>query len=130
VVSGGADAVIFHLALADEWQDVVSSGRPYGRSTIDQTLEEVGFVHCARAEQVKGVVERYYAGRTGVVVLTVDPARLESELRMENASGGTEFFPHVYGPLTPAAVVAVTPLGEFLVATTGAGPGGAAEPLP
>lgn len=128
-MSGGADAVVFHLAVAEEWQDVVSSGRPYERSTIDQTLDEVGFVHCALAEQVPGVVERYYAGRTDVVVLTVDPARLESELRMENTSGGTELFPHVYGPLTPAAVVAVTPLGEFLTAV-GTRPGGAAGTRP
>lgn len=112
-VSGGP---IFHLAVAEEWADLVASGGSYDRSTIDQSLADVGYVHCAFAEQVPGVVERYYAGRTDVVVLTVDPSRLESELRLENTSGGTELFPHIYGPLAVGAVIAVTPLAEFLAA--------------
>ena len=93
---------------------MVASGRLYERSTIDQALDEVGFVHCAFTHQVEGVVTRYYADRTDVVVLTIDASRLRSELRIENTSGGTELFPHVYGPLDPDAVVAVTPLAEFL----------------
>jgi uncharacterized protein (DUF952 family) len=121
--------MIHHLAVAGEWAEVVASGHPYDRSTIGASLTEVGFVHCALRSQVAGVVDRYYAGRDDIVVLTVDPDRLESELRMENTSGGTELFPHVYGPLTLAAVVAVTPLAEFL-ATTDAGPGAAVEPVP
>ena len=47
-------------------------------------------------------------------MLTIDPTRLEVEVRIENTSGGREVFPHLYGPLDPAAVVAVTPLQEFL----------------
>lgn len=110
-VPGGA---VFHLAVAEEWAGVAGSGRSYDRSTIDQSLEQVGFVHCALMGQVAGVVERYYVGRTDIVVLTIDPSRLESELRLENTGGGTELFPHIYGPLTAESVVAVTPLGEFL----------------
>jgi len=105
---------IHHLAIDGEWAHVVAAGRPYDRSTIDQTLAEVGFVHCAFAHQVEGVVARYYADRSDVVVLTIDPALLHPELRVENTSGGTELFPHLYGPLDPDAVVAVTSLREFL----------------
>jgi uncharacterized protein (DUF952 family) len=47
-------------------------------------------------------------------VLTIDPAAAGVELRVENTRGGTEGFPHLYGPLDPRAVVAVTPLAEFL----------------
>lgn len=112
----GEPRSIFHLALADEWSRVVESGRSYEQSTIDRSLAEVGYVHCAFAEQVAGVVERYYVGRTDVVVLTIAPSRLGSELRVENTSGGNELFPHVYGPLDQDAVVAVTPLAGFLEA--------------
>ena len=105
---------IHHLAIDAEWAEVAASGQPYERSTIDSTLDEVGYVHCAFAHQVAGVVARYYADRADVVVLTIDPDRLDAELRIENTSGGTELFPHLYGPLDPAAVVTATPLQEFL----------------
>ncbi len=112
----GSVAPVFHLALAAEWADVVASGRSYERSTIDQSLAEVGFVHLAFGPQVAAVVQRYYAGRTDVVVLAIDPSRLDAELRVENTSGGTELFPHLYGSLPASAVVGVTPLAEFPLA--------------
>ncbi len=110
---GTIDEPIYHLTLADEWADVVASGHRYDRSTIDQTLDEVGFVHCALAHQVGGVVERYYADRDDIVVLTVDPGRLGTEVRFENTTGGTELFPHLYGAIELEAVLAVTPIAEF-----------------
>ncbi len=106
--------MIHHLAIGEEWADVAASGRWYERSTIDSSLDEVGYIHCAFAHQVEGVVARYYPDRADVVVLTIDPSGLEAEVRIENTSGGSEVFPHLYGPLDPAAVVAVTPLQEFL----------------
>ncbi len=110
--------LVYHLADAGEWEAVVASGEPWRRSTIDQTLDEVGFVHCALAHQVAGVVERYHPARAGVVVVTIETARLGAPLVLENTSGGTELFPHLYGPLDPDAVVAVTPLATFLRART------------
>jgi uncharacterized protein (DUF952 family) len=114
---GGAAPVhlVHHVALADEWDRVVAGEIPYRWSTIEAPLDDVGFVHCAFAHQVAGVIERYYEGRVDeIVVLTVDPARSTSELRVENTSGGTELFPHLYGPITPEVVVAVEPLARFL----------------
>lgn len=106
---------VHHLALADEWAQAASGEAPYRWSTIESTLGEVGFVHCALVHQVVGVVDRYYRGREDdVVVLTVDPSRSTSPLVMENTSGGTELFPHLYGPIEPAAVVDVVPLRTFL----------------
>jgi len=113
---GGSPASrVHHVALVAEWDRVVAGEIPYTWSTIDAPLDDVGFVHCAFAHQVRGVVERYYEGRVDeIVVLTLDPARSASELRLENTSGGTELFPHLYGPITPDAVVAVEPLSRFL----------------
>jgi glutathione S-transferase len=106
---------VHHLALSDEWARVVAAREPYPWSTIEQRLDEVGYVHCALPHQVAGVVDRYYAGRVDdVVVLTVDPTRSEAPLVMENTSGGRELFPHLYGPITVDAVVAVEPLRTFL----------------
>jgi uncharacterized protein (DUF952 family) len=113
--------LVHHVALSAEWERVVAGQAPYTWSTIDASLDDVGFVHCALAHQVRGVVERYYQGRVDeMVVLTLDPALSPSELRLENTSGGTELFPHLYGPITPDAVVAVEPLAGFLARDPGA----------
>ena len=45
-----------------------------------------------------------------MLLLTIDPARLEPEVRVEAATAAREWFPHVYGPLNLDAVVAVRPL--------------------
>ena len=113
--ASGAGVLVHHVALADEWARVATGEIDYRWSTIEAPLVEVGFVHLAFAGQVAGVVERYYRDRIDeIVVLVIDPDRSPSELRLENTSGGTELFPHLYGPITPAAVVAVEPLAAFL----------------
>ncbi len=93
----------FHLALRGEWDEAVARGGPYTRSSLGRSLEEEGFIHLSLAEQVDGTFERFYAGRTDVVRLGIDPARLVPEVKVE---GG---FPHLYGPLDLAAVVEARP---------------------
>jgi uncharacterized protein (DUF952 family) len=98
------DARLFHLALANEWQAVVTSGADYERSTIDTSLEEEGFIHSSFADQVQGTADRYYRDRSDVVLLQIDRAALPMEVRVENG------FPHLYGPLPVAAVVRADPV--------------------
>ena len=69
-----------------------------------------GFIHCAHGHQVIGVLGRYFRGRTGLVMLTIDPSRLPFAVVEENLAGGSELFPHLYGRLPMSAVVAITPL--------------------
>jgi glutathione S-transferase len=101
---------IHHLALADEWAAALSAGDPYRRSTIGRSLDDEGFIHCSFAHQVAATAERYYAGRSDVVVLEIDIGRVERILRVEDLAGTGEAFPHLYGPLPLEAVVAVTEL--------------------
>lgn len=92
---------LYHLAVAGDWD----RARPeYRGSTLGRTLEEEGFVHCSTAGQVQDTADRFYRGRSDVVLLTIDPARVDADIRVE---GG---FPHVYGPLPTAAVVAAAPV--------------------
>ena len=105
---------IYHLALASEWEAARAAGEPYRRSTIGRSLDDEGFVHCSFREQLAATAERFYAGRDDVVVLVLDTDRLTSPLVVEppvgaDADPGAEEFPHVYGPLDLAAVVAVLP---------------------
>ena len=68
-----------------------------------------GFVHCSEPDQVVRVANARFVGRTDLVLLWISVARLTAPVRYENLEGGTELFPHVYGPINLDAVVAVTP---------------------
>ena len=98
--------MIFHIALAADWEAAQPSGE-YRMSTPGRRLDEVGFIHCAGPGQVAGVAERWFGGATGLVLLTVDPALVPAEIRYEAPNGAAEAFPHVYGPLPVAAVTRV-----------------------
>lgn len=89
-------AKLYHLALAGEWDPAAAE---YRGSTIGRTLDEEGFVHCSTAAQLRDTADRFYAGRSDVVLLTIDPALVGAEIRVE---GG---FPHIYGPVPTAAVL-------------------------
>ena len=94
---------IFHIATHEDWSRALRTGR-YTTSTLGRTLGDEGFIHASRADQVAAVFDRWYRDvREPLVLLTVDPARLDAEVRHERV--GDEVYPHVYGPLTPAAVV-------------------------
>ena len=99
---------IFHIATAADWRRTLDSGS-YTTSTVGRSLEEEGFIHASRRDQVQGVFDRYYRGAgEHLVLLTVDPARLGAEVRVEPV--GDDSYPHVYGPINRDAVVEVTPL--------------------
>ena len=107
---GPSTGHIHHLALSPEWHAALSGDRLYRRSSIDRTLEQEGFVHCSFPDQVQRTADKYYRDRADVVLLTIEPALIDAEIRHENTSGGTELFPHVYGPIPVDAVVAARPV--------------------
>ena len=51
-----------------------------------------------------------FVGRTDLVLLHIDPTKLDADVVYENLEGGTRQFPHVYGPIPVAAVILVSPL--------------------
>ena len=101
------DKPIHHLAEVDAWAEALRTGE-YRWSTLGTTLEQQGFVHCAAAEQVAGVLQRHYAEvDRDLVLLTIEPDRLTAPLVWEAGDPATgEEFPHLYGPLPTGAVVA------------------------
>lgn len=99
---------LLHLALPDDWTAARETGE-YRMSTRGRTLEQVGFIHCSRPDQLEGVANRFYADLGEVVILQIDPELLDAEVRLEPpADGIDELFPHVYGPIPTSAVVATT----------------------
>jgi uncharacterized protein (DUF952 family) len=99
---------LLHIAERHHWESARDSGVSYTMSTLGRTLDEEGFIHCSKdLDQVHGVLSRFYGDvdRTTLVLLVVDPAKLDAPVRYEPA--GDEVFPHVYGPIPQAAVIDV-----------------------
>ena len=96
---------LLHICTLEEWLQTrrVGEHRP-------QSLETEGFVHLSAPEQVHLPANRIFAGRTDLVLLRLDPARLGSPVRWEPGvptDPESMLFPHLYGPLPAAAVTAV-----------------------
>ncbi|MBB3040718.1 DUF952 domain-containing protein [Nocardioides soli] len=99
---------IFHIATLADWEAAQESGA-YRTSTRGVTLDEEGYLHASRADQWERVRAAYYADVTEpLVLLEIDTELLDAPVVEEApAPGVDETFPHVYGELAPAAVVAV-----------------------
>ncbi|MFZ4373691.1 MAG: DUF952 domain-containing protein [Mycobacterium sp.] len=102
-----APELLVHLCSLDEWDQARLGGelRP-------DSLAEVGFVHLSAQRQVHLPANRLFAGRVDLVLLYLDPDLLGAPVRWESGVPGDPaamLFPHLYGPLPAAAVVAVHP---------------------
>lgn len=101
---------IFHIATVADWERARESGA-YTTSSLGRSLEDEGFLHAAHRQQLTGVFLRYYAAVSeSLVLLTIDTDRLDVPWREDDV--GEETFPHIYGPLSPDAVVDVQPLDK------------------
>lgn len=105
--------MLLHIIDHYEWAAAVAAGayRP-------DSLAAEGFIHCSTPEQVLGPANAFYHGRTGLVLLVIDPDRVTAPIVYEDCYDSGTAFPHIYGPLPPEAVTAVVdfspqPNGSF-----------------
>jgi uncharacterized protein (DUF952 family) len=89
---------IYHIAPRQAWERACQVGFYHG-----DTLATEGFIHCSTYKQVTHTADRYYQGRSDLVLLCIDPSLVEAEIRYEASVEGDKF-PHVYGPLATTAV--------------------------
>ncbi len=103
--------LIYHIASADGLGRGASGPARYTTSTRGRTLAEEGFIHASRADQWEETHRRFYAEVSEpLVLLTIDTDLLSVEVRQDPV--GDDWFPHVYGPIDPAAVVDVRQLQD------------------
>ncbi len=93
-----------HICERSAWQAALQRG-----VYQDPSLNREGFIHCSRPDQVVRTANHYYLGRTGLVVLWIDPAQVKARILWEDGGEG-ELFPHIYGPIPLEAVVFVQDL--------------------
>jgi uncharacterized protein (DUF952 family)/GNAT superfamily N-acetyltransferase len=95
-------AVLLHLITGLEWRAALTAG-----SVVAEP-----FLHLSDVAQVALPANRLFAGRTDMLLLIVDPDRLDAEVRWEPGvptDPESMRFPHLYGPLPVAAVTSVVP---------------------
>jgi len=96
---------IFKVVSRDLWAPAENDG-VFNGAAIDLTD---GFIHFSTAGQVVETVSKHFAGRTDLLLVTVDPEKLGDQLKWEISRGG-ELFPHLYGQLKMSAVCTVEEL--------------------
>jgi len=104
--------MLLHLTGSRDWDAAAASAEGGYRG---DTLDTDGFIHLSAPHQVLGPANRLFRGRTDVVLLVIDEARLGAgaDVRWEpgGAPGdGGELFPHLYSVLPVEAVAHVEPL--------------------
>ncbi len=99
--------LLLHLCAPVTWRMALAA-----RTVTPPSLLTEGFVHLSTPAQVTLPANALFAGRTDLLMLLIDSARLPGELRFElpyrDAPSGMRF-PHHYGPVPASAVVAVIP---------------------
>lgn len=92
-----------HLCPRDVWASVTDSYE-------GDTLATEGFIHCSPPDWVHVPATLLFRGRTDLVLLEIDESLVDAPVVWEDgvppAPDGRQF-PHIYGPLPVAAVVAV-----------------------
>ena len=94
-------AEICKIMSQEEWDTSLAVGETY--VAVSQADLRDGFIHCSSSEQVPGTLEKWYRDYQRVIVVTIDPSRLTSELKWEPNAVGVPF-PHIYGPIVPGAI--------------------------
>ena len=97
--------MIYHVVTEANWQKAQQQGFYEAES-----LATEGFIHTSKAEQVAGVLERYYKDQSNLLLLHVDETKLTAPLKYELAPSINEEFPHIFGSLNVDAVVKVEKL--------------------
>jgi adenosine deaminase len=107
-------ARLVHLAEADRWR--ARAGGPY----LPVEFDVDGFIHLSALHQVLTPANRFYRGRRDLTAVVLDARVLGDAVVWEAGTGTEERFPHLYGAITPDAVVAEVDLapgpdGGFLL---------------
>jgi uncharacterized protein (DUF952 family) len=97
--------MIYHVTTKENWDKALAAGFYEAPS-----LHTEGFIHNSTAVQVQGVLQRYYAGQTNLVLLHIDETKLTAVLKYELAPSVNEEFPHIFGVINLDAIVKIESL--------------------
>ncbi|HRI26137.1 MAG TPA: DUF952 domain-containing protein [Ferruginibacter sp.] len=94
--------MIYHVVSKTDWQQALEQGEYKAAS-----LATEGFIHASKAHQVSGVLERYFKGKSDLLLLHIDEHKLTAPFTYELSPSVNEEFPHIFGPINLDAVLKV-----------------------
>jgi len=94
--------MIYHVVYKADWEKALEQGYYEAPS-----IRTEGFIHVCHEHQLKGVLGRYYAGRSDLLLMHIDETCLDAPLKYENSPSVNDEFPHIYGKLNLNAVKTV-----------------------
>ena len=97
--------VIYKILTGPQWREAQAAGTLQG-APVD--LAD-GYIHLSTASQVRETAAKHFAGQDGLVLLSVEAAKLGAALKWEISRGGA-LFPHLYAPLPLSAVTGAVAL--------------------
>lgn len=92
--------MIYHVLSKADWDEALEQGEYRAAS-----LSTEGFIHASKAHQVAGVLERYFQGKSDLLVLHIDEHKLTSPFTYEFSPSVNDEFPHIFGPMNLDAVL-------------------------
>ncbi len=92
-------SLIYHIADQNHWE-LAQSNRLY----VHPSLHSEGFIHCSDDKELEKTANLYFSSEPDILILYIDTAKLQSEVKYEASSRGPEF-PHIYGPINIECVV-------------------------
>ena len=109
--------MIYHITSRSDWEEAKRLGQYRAAS-----LAAEGFIHCSARDQIRSVANNTFVGQSDLLILCIEKKLLDCELICEAPahpdspsqpeSKPGERFPHIYGALNIAAVVAVIEFRE------------------
>jgi uncharacterized protein (DUF952 family) len=97
-----APRFIYHIVFLADWEQQETS-----EMYCTKSLDDEGFIHCSKEEQIRGTLKRFFKNRNDIRILKIDTTLLNSPLLYEAADDGSGFFPHIFGGICKSAIVDV-----------------------
>jgi uncharacterized protein (DUF952 family) len=98
---------IYKICERAQWRAAEAAGQ-YRGSSVD---ERDGFIHFSTAAQLVETASKHFARAADLMLVAVDAAALDTQLRWERSRGG-DLFPHLYAALPLRAVRWARPLPD------------------
>ena len=90
--------IIYHIADRSTWH-------PDEQYYEHPSLQQEGFIHTSRREQLLPTFERYFPGKGQYVLLEINSLKLTSALKYEHVGDRNQTFPHIYGKINKESVL-------------------------
>ncbi|WP_420583344.1 DUF952 domain-containing protein [Reichenbachiella sp.] len=94
------ESISFHLATKTSWEE-------QEQSTLytHPSLQEEGFIHTSYISELRTSYEKYFNPNDELVLLGIDLAKVEVEVKINDVKSRNALFPHIYGRLNKSAIV-------------------------